>query len=116
MALLMVPLSLQISLRRAAVRATFGDGDDVTLRRRIRAHGNLIEYAPLALILLGLVEWNGAPVPAVWTLGVALLASRILHACGMLYFTSPAPRAAAMIVQHTAFVLAGAWLTLKFAS
>ena len=85
LALMMVPLSLQISLRRAGLKATFGDADDATLRRRIRAHGNFIEYVPLALILLGMVEWQSAPPTIVWTLGIAILVSRLLHAYGMLY-------------------------------
>jgi len=58
-ALLLVSLSVQVSLRRAKMNTVFGDAGDKTLRRRIRAHGNFIEYAPLALIALGLVEYRG---------------------------------------------------------
>ena len=64
MALLLVPLSVQVSLRRAKMKTVFGDAGDETLRRRIRAHGNFIEYAPLALIALGLMAYGGA---ASWT-------------------------------------------------
>ena len=39
--------SVQTSLRRAKLNTAFGDAGDETLRRRIRAHGNFIEYAPL---------------------------------------------------------------------
>ena len=50
-ALLMVPLSLQVSMRRAQLGGmAFGDGGDDVLRRRIRAHGNFIEYVPTAVI------------------------------------------------------------------
>jgi uncharacterized membrane protein YecN with MAPEG domain len=50
-ALLMVPLTLQISMRRARLGGiSAGDGTDEVLPRRIRAHGNFIEYAPTALI------------------------------------------------------------------
>jgi uncharacterized membrane protein YecN with MAPEG domain len=108
--LMMVPLSLQVSLRRAGLNSTFGDADDETLRRRIRAHGNFIEYVPTALIALGLVEWTGAPPVFVWGLGIALVVARMLHSWGMLYTSTPALRAIAMVTQHTMFLAAGAWL------
>jgi uncharacterized membrane protein YecN with MAPEG domain len=113
-ALMMVPLSFQITTRRFKVRAVFGDTGDETLRRRIRAHGNFIEYAPTALIVLGLVEGQGAPSLLVWPLGIAFLGSRIIHAVGMLYTSSPTLRAIGMFVQHAAFLISGAWLVFGF--
>jgi hypothetical protein len=111
---MMVPLSFQVSLRRAGVRATFGDADDETLRRRIRAHGNFVEYVPTGLIALGLVEWNAAPPLLVWLLGIALLLARVLHAYGMLYTSTPTVRGIAMVTQHVMFLAAGAWLVYAF--
>ena len=108
--LMMVPLSLQISLRRAGLKTAFGDADDETLRRRIRAHGNFVEFVPVGLIALGLVEWNDGPPLFVWGLGVALLVARLLHAYGMLYTSTPNFRGAAMLLQHAAFLAAGGWL------
>ena len=108
--LMMVPLSLQISLRRAGLKTAFGDADDETLRRRIRAHGNFVEYVPVGLIALGLVEWNDGPPLFVWGLGVALLLARLLHSYGMLYTSTPNFRGAAMLLQHAAFLAAGGWL------
>lgn len=113
-ALMMVPLSLQISIRRLKVRAVFGDDGDKTLRRRIRAHGNFIEYAPTALILLGLVEVQGASSLLVWSLGGAFLFSRVIHAIGMLYTSTPTLRAIGMTVQHIAFLISGVWLIFGF--
>ena len=112
--LMMVPLSFQVSLRRAGVKATFGDADDETLRRRIRAHGNFVEYVPAGLIALGLVEWNAAPPTLVWVLGIALLLARVLHAYGMLYATTPTFRALGMVIQHAMFLTAGGWLVYAF--
>lgn len=108
--LMMVPLSLQVSLRRAGLNAVFGDADDDTLRRRVRAHGNFVEYVPTGLIALALVEWNAAPALLVWVLGLALLVARMLHSYGMLYTSTPAFRAAGMLIQHAMFLAAGAWL------
>ena len=54
----MVLLSVQISVRRFKTGIAAGDGgEDRTLRRRVRAHGNFIEYAPTALLATGLVEY-----------------------------------------------------------
>lgn len=112
-ALMLVPLSFQISLRRLKLRTASPDAKDETLRRRIRAHGNFSEYAPMMLIVLALVEYNGAPPALTWSLGAAFIASRVAHAVGMLYTSGPTLRGPAMMVQHAAFVVAGGWLLLQ---
>lgn len=117
-ALLMVPLSLQISIRRAKLGGisgglTFGDGGDETLRRRIRAHGNFIEYAPTALIAVALIEYGGGARTLVVGLAGAFLISRLLHAVGMLYTSTPILRGVGMLVQHAAFLVAGCWLVYR---
>ncbi len=112
-ALLMVPLSLQVSMRRAKLGVAVGDANDETLRRRIRAHGNFIEYAPTALIAVGLIEFASAAKPLVIGLAVAFFLSRALHAIGMLYTSTPTLRAGGMLIQHVAFLVAGVWLVLK---
>lgn len=113
-ALLMVTLSFQVSMRRVKMGGiSAGDGGDETLRRRIRAHGNFIEYAPMALIAVGLIEFGGGVKILVWSIAVAFLFSRIAHAIGMLYTSTPALRGTAMMIQHAAFLTAGAWLIFK---
>jgi uncharacterized protein len=113
-ALLMVPLSLQISTRRVKLGGvSSGSANDETLRRRIRAHGNFIEYAPTALIAVGLIEFGGGSRSLVVGLAIAFCLSRIMHAIGMLYTFTPTLRAAAMLIQHAAFLVAGVCLVLK---
>lgn len=109
-ALLLIPLSVQVSLRRAKANAVFGDAGDETLRRRIRAHGNFIEYAPLAAIALGLVEFRDGPTWLVWSLAFGFVLSRVMHAIGMLFTSTPAVRAVAMLASHLSFLAAGIWL------
>jgi uncharacterized protein len=113
-ALMMVPLSLQISMRRTKVGVAHGDADDRDLRRKIRAHGNFIEYVPTALIVLGLVELTGTSSSFVWLLGGLFTLGRVLHAIGMLFTSTPKLQAIAMIMNHTAFLMAGGWLVYKF--
>lgn len=109
-ALLIVPLSVQVTLRRVKARAVFGDAKDETLRKRIRAHGNFIEYAPLAVVVLGLVEYRGGADWLVWSLAFGFIFSRVVHALGMLYTSTPPVRAVAMLVNHLSFLVAGIWL------
>lgn len=113
-ALLMVPLSLQVSMRRVKLGGVAsGSAKDEILRRRIRAHGNFIEYAPTALIAVGLIEFGGAGRSLVLGLAIAFCLSRVMHAIGMLYTSTPTLRAAAMLIQHAAFLVAGMCLVLK---
>lgn len=99
-AILMVLMSLSVSLRRAKLNVTNGDGNDDVLRRRIRTHGNFAEYAPLLLILLLLVEFTAIPRMVVIILAVLFCAGRVLHALGMLFTSGPVLRGGGMILQH----------------
>lgn len=110
-AFMIVALGLQVSLRRVKLGGiNFGDGGDSTLQRRIRAHGNFIEYAPLGLACTALLEFQSAPHNFVIAIAVCFVATRLLHAIGMLYSESPLIRAIAMMLQHLNFLAAGAYL------
>ena len=50
----------------------------------VRAHGNLVEYAPLGLIMLGIAELNGVASGLVYWTGMTLVVGRLLHAWGMI--------------------------------
>ena len=110
-ALLMVPLSFQVSMRRLRLGGvSSGDANDETLRRRIRALGNFIEYVPMAVISVGLIELGGGPRTLVVGLAAAFFVSRVLHAIGMLHASTPTLRASGMLIQHAAFLGSGIWL------
>ncbi len=83
-ALMLIALSVPVSLRRGKIKAASGDAGDATLQRLIRAQGNFVEYAPMGLILLALVEVGVTPAGLLWTIGILLVAGRGLHALGML--------------------------------
>lgn len=113
-AFMITALGFLVSLRRVGIGGvSFGDGDDVTLRRRVRAHGNFVEYAPLALICLGLLEVSGMSLPAVAGIAASFALTRLLHAAGMLLTDSPTPRAVAMMVQHLTFLACAAGLLVQ---
>ncbi|MGB4248959.1 MAG: MAPEG family protein [Pseudohongiellaceae bacterium] len=108
--LFMVTLSLRVSLRRREMNVSVGDGGDKVLQRRIRAHGNFIENAPLMVLAVAVIEYNAGVRWLVAVIALAFLVSRVVHAIGILYMERPTLRAIAMVMQHSAFVVAGLWL------
>lgn len=82
-ALLVVVLALRVILRRKSARIGIGDGGDHELAKRIRAHANAVEYLPIGLILLLLVELGQTRPIVVHAFGITLVAGRVLHAFGM---------------------------------
>jgi len=81
--LLLVVLYIRISQRRLATKIGVGSGGDAELEQRVRAHGNLVESAPFALILLYLIEQTGLSSTYIHVLGAAFVIARLAHAQGM---------------------------------
>jgi uncharacterized membrane protein YecN with MAPEG domain len=80
---LIIVLSARVIARRQSTRIGIGDGDDKDLARRVRAHGNAIEYLSIGLILLLLVEMNQTQSLIVHIFGITLLVGRLMHAFGL---------------------------------
>jgi uncharacterized protein len=83
MALMLFVLSGRVLCLRIQLRQPLGDGGHARLARAVRAQANFTEHVPLALIVLLLLEWQGAPVLAVQAYGGLLVAARALHAVGL---------------------------------
>ena len=77
--LLLLVLSLQVVRFRFKYRLGMGSNDDPAFEAAIRAHGNFVEYAPLALIMLGLAELNGVASGLIYWTGMALVLGRMLR-------------------------------------
>lgn len=71
-----------VRLRRGR-KVGLGHGGDVELLRRIRVHANFIEYVPMLLVLLALLELGGLHRWLVGALGGTLLLARLAHAHGL---------------------------------
>ena len=82
-ALLVLILAVRVSLGRRSSKIGLGDGGDVILSRRIRVHGNAVEYLPLALILLLVLELNQTQPLLLHVFGCILIAARLIHAFGL---------------------------------
>jgi uncharacterized protein len=83
-ALLHVALTLLVIQRRAQSGVDLLDGGDQRLLQRIRAHGNFSETAPMALLLLALLELSGLQAAWLLTLGALFITGRVFHAWSLL--------------------------------
>jgi uncharacterized membrane protein YecN with MAPEG domain len=115
--LLMLVLLARISRHRHGQRIGLGDGGDAVLNRKIRVHGNFVEHAPIALLLLGLLELCGLQAVWLWTFGSALLLGRIMHAIGLSgsggYSIGRFWGTALTWLVLLAMAIAGLWLSLR---
>jgi len=82
-AILHIWLSLRVSRLRRPLKVGVGDGGNEILLRRMRAHANFAENAPLFLILLALLELATGGTLWLWGAAIVFMLARILHAFGM---------------------------------
>jgi uncharacterized membrane protein YecN with MAPEG domain len=81
--LLAAALTVRVILGRVKTGIQAGDGGNAELGQVIRAHANLSEQAPLALLLIAAVEMLGTPGMWVHALGVVLVLARLSSAWGL---------------------------------
>ncbi|MEE9434610.1 MAG: MAPEG family protein [Sphingorhabdus sp.] len=82
-ALLLIILMFKTIGERLRTETNFGTVDDERFAMVRGAHGNLAENAPLAIIMLGVLELANAHHMALTGLAALFLVSRVLHAFGM---------------------------------
>lgn len=81
--LMAIVLSSFAGMQRGKKGISIGDGGDVQMLLASRRHGNFVEYVPLVLILVGLLEMKGISSNAVHGLLGTLVVFRIAHAVGL---------------------------------
>ncbi len=77
--LMSIPMAIAVGVRRAKTGILLLHGEDDGLLRLMRAHGNFIEYVPLALLALAGAEVAGAAPWLVAACGGTLLIARLIH-------------------------------------
>src|SRR3546814_21167955 len=82
-ALLVLATAIDTVRQRLRRKAAFGDHGDAKLISASRSHGNLAEYAPITIILLGLLETARASHMATMVIGAILLIGRVAHEIGL---------------------------------
>lgn len=68
-----------VGYRRLKTDIHFLDGGDLTLTRRMRAHGNFTETVPITLLGMLTAELTGSPAALLWVGGALLLVGRLWH-------------------------------------
>lgn len=99
-----------INLRRSGVAPSLGTGEHEVVVRAVRAHGNFAEYAPLFLVLLGLLELSRSPAWLTVMLAITFSVGRLSHAYGISFPSRIPLRTIGMITNNTALLVAAAAL------
>ena len=109
LAILMIPMTGWVGMRRDKVGTLRGDGGDPELFKRIRIHGNLMENAPLLALVMGAAEYAGLGNGWLWLAVATFVAGRIAHYA---LFDSN-KRGLAMFVTVLPSVAMGIWLLVQ---
>ncbi|RXD07718.1 MAPEG family protein [Sphingomonas sp. UV9] len=105
-------LGLRIFRMRLRYNVLIGDGGGDLLAGRMRAHANLVEYAPFVLALMALIELaRGTSLPLGLTAAVFVVA-RIAHPIGMDLRRSNVPRAGGAILTWLVLAFFAGWAAL----
>jgi hypothetical protein len=76
-------LAMRIGRLRYGAKVDIGHGGHDPLERRMRAHANFVEYAPLMLILIAVIELAVGESAWLGLAAGALVIGRVLHPFGM---------------------------------
>lgn len=113
-ALFLVLLSYPVATHRRKARLSAGDGGDEVFNRKVRAQANFIEYVPLAIIAIGLLEMNAFPQIWVCALAAALAVARVLHAIGLIWNVIIGRMLGALLTFATLLLAGGALVLHSF--
>lgn len=83
LAIMVLATAIATVRQRFRSKVAFGTGEDEGLTRAARAHGNLTEHAPLAVIMIGLLEMVPVNHWALTGVAVAFLGARAAHIVGL---------------------------------
>jgi uncharacterized membrane protein YecN with MAPEG domain len=81
--LILIGVAFVAGSLRGKKNISVGDGGDKHMLLAMRRHANFIEYVPMALILIGLLEMKQVSATAIHALGIALVVGRLAHAFGI---------------------------------
>jgi uncharacterized membrane protein YecN with MAPEG domain len=114
-------VSLGVSFPAGSLRGKLGvvvgDGGNKDLLLAMRRHANFVEYVPLALLLIALLEMNGVASRYIHILGAVLLIARLAHAFGIKVDTMKTPgRMVGAVGTMLVTLVSSGWLVVLFAN
>ncbi len=111
LAIMYVVLAFAVVKQRMKHRVGLGDGQQPSLVKAIRIHGNFAEYVPFALLLLLILEQQATAIWQLHLIGGLILGGRLLHAAGLMQSAGTSPwRFLGMISTFSALLLSAGFL------
>lgn len=83
LALINIWLSFRVGQVRGQEKVSIGDGGNDRVIRRMRAHANFAENAPIVLLLVLVLELSVGSSPWLWVAAALFAIGRIGHGLGM---------------------------------
>lgn len=108
-----VPLTVMVGYHRLKTDIHFQDGGDITLLRRMRAHGNFTETVPIVLLAMAACELSGGPAWLLWLGGASLMIGRAVHAVTLIAVGWAPTRALGMVLTFLPMLAFGLWCLAK---
>ncbi len=96
-------LGMRAALIRGRSRIFLGNGNE-TMQRAIRAHGNNIEYVPLALAGMVVLFFLGADVMFIHAVGAVFTLGRIMHGIALSKANRSRPQEIGMILTFASLI------------
>lgn len=114
LALLLVILATNTIRLRMKYGAAFGDHGHQDLVSSIRAHGNLSEYMPIGITLIGLLEASSVNFTILAVVAAGFVITRALNAVGLFNPPGPPGPARSIGIVGTLMILLGLaiWLAV----
>jgi len=113
LALMLVGLAVRVALRRRHYRIGIGTGDNADLARAVRVHGNAVEYIPIGVLLLALIEVQGGHAAGLHVAGAGLVLGRVFHAWGLAESEGVTwGRTGGMLLSWLSLIAMAIWLVL----
>jgi uncharacterized membrane protein YecN with MAPEG domain len=112
--LLSLVLSAASGIMRGKKNIDAGDGGDREQLFAMRRHANFVEYVPLALILIGLLEIKDVGSNYIHYLGAALLLGRALHAAFFKQGVKSVPRGIGAGITALVIAISSIWLLVIY--
>ena len=94
---------------------SIGDGGKYEMVVAMRRHSNFVEWTPMALILIALLEMNKIPINAIHALGAMLVIGRACHAFGLRADGTKMPfRVAGALLSTLVTLVASVWAIVTY--
>src|SRR5690242_17492161 len=91
LAIISIVLAHGAGMTRARLGIPLGDGGNGDLISAIRRHANFVEFVPLIVVMMAMIEINGAKTWWIHGFGIAIVIARIIHPIGISHSQMSSP-------------------------